>query len=789
MKLTVSWLKKHLNTKASLETIGNSLTNIGLEVEEIIKPNENLKKFKIAKILKAEKHPNADKLKICDVDIGDKIVKVVCGARNARDGLKTIYAPPGAIIPKTGTELVIAKIRGIESSGMLCSESELNISEESEGIAEIDNKKVGEKFFKNGEEVIDISITPNRSDCLGIRGIARDLCAYGLGKLNEEKKFKLKEQSKKKINVDIQKNSGCLSFGSLYIENIKNCESPNWLKKDLESLGLKPISAVVDITNYIMFDLNRPMHAYDANKIEGKIIVRQSKKNESFNALDGKKYNLPEGACLISDSKKILGLGGVIGGSSSEINLETKNIILEAASFDPIWIAKVSKQLNIITDAKFRFERGVDPNSIEQGLKLAAKLIQEICGGKISKINITGNKKIKNLKINFDIKSFQKLIGFSVSVKDSKNILEKLGFKVKLKKQILQLDVPSWRPDITQEADIVEEILRIKGLDKIKSIFPKTNENKSTLNYHQKLFHLVQRSFASKGFFETISWSFTSSKFNQFFSEKNIKITNPISSDLDTLRSSNFVNLILQAKSNIDRSNMNLKMFEVGPIFKDDLSQETVASGILVGKKVNSTWIESDKDFDVFDAKESLYYILSDLDLSTDRLVIEKSEKNFYHPGQSGDVFIGSKNGPKVASFGTLHPLILQKMDINKVKIFGLEVYLDNFIEPKKPLRIIKKQLKKSNFQVVERDFAFVVDHNVRASDLITAIVKTNLLIKSANVFDMYEGEKIETGKKSLAIKVLFEPTDKTLTDKEIDELSDAIVLAAKNYGGLLRSQ
>ena len=538
-----------------------------------------------------------------------------------------------------------------------------------------------------------------------------------------------------------------------------------------------------------MFDLNRPMHAYDADKIEGKIIVRQSKKNESFNALDGKKYNLPEGACLISDSKKILGLGGVIGGSSSEINLETKNIILEAASFDPIWIAKASKQLNIITDAKFRFERGVDLNSIEQGLKLAAKLIQEICGGKISRINIVGNKKNKNLKINFDNKSFQNLIGFSVSVKDSKNILEKLGFKVKLKKQILQLDVPSWRPDITQEADIVEEILRIKGLDKIKSIFPKTNENKSTLNYHQKLFHLVQRSFASKGFFETISWSFTSSKFNQFFSEKNIKITNPISSDLDTLRSSNFVNLILQAKSNIDRSNMNLKMFEVGPIFKDDLSQETVASGILVGKKVNSTWIESDKDFNVFDAKESLYYILSDLDLSTDRLVIEKSKKNFYHPGQSGDVFIGSKNGPKVASFGTLHPLILQKMDINKVKIFGLEVYLDNFIEPKKPLRIIKKQLKKSNFQVVERDFAFVVDHNVRASDLITAIVKTNLLIKSANVFDMYEGEKIETGKKSLAIKVLFEPTDKTLTDKEIDELSDAIVLAAKNYGGLLRSQ
>ena len=789
MKLTIPWLKRHLNTKTSIDQIVSTLTNIGLEVEGVHKPNTNLKLFKIAKILKTEKHPNADRLKVCDVDIGGKVEKVVCGAPNARSGLLTVYAPPGAEIPKNGMKLVVAQIRGIESRGMLCSESELGISNASEGIIELKEKKIGENFFKKSDEVIDISITPNRSDCLGIKGIARDLSAYGLGKLIEEKKIKLKEQSKKKVKVEIKKNSGCNTFGSLCIEGIKNCESPKWLKKDLESLGLKPISAVVDVTNYIMFDLNRPMHAYDSDKIDGNIIVRQSKNGESFEALDEKKYNVPEEACLITDNKKILGLGGIIGGQSSAIDYDTKNIVLEAAAFDPVKIAKISKQLGIITDAKYRFERGVDPNSIETGLKLAAKLIQDICGGKISKITIAGNTKSKNIKIKFDINNFEKLIGFSVSSNDCQKILEKLGFKVKVKKQFLDIDVPSWRPDVNQEADIIEEILRIKGLDKVSSIAPYSNENKPALNYHQKLFHLVQRSFASRGFFETISWSFTNSKLNQYYSDQSIKITNPISADLDVLRSSNFVNLILQAKSNLDRSNLNLQMFEVGPVFKNNLTQETIASGILVGKKVNSTWIDNDQYFNAIDAKEDLYFILSDLGLSLENLAIEKSDKSYYHPGQSGDVFLGNKKGPKVGSFGTIHPLILKKMDIQKSNIVGLEIYLDNFIEPKKPSRVSKKQLKKYDFQIVERDFAFIVDKNVRAGDLVSIIKKTNEIIKSVNVFDLYEGENIDEDKKSVAIKVLFEPTDKTLNDKEIDELSDKIILAAKSLGGSLRSQ
>ena len=790
MKLTLSWLKKHLKTNASLDEVTQGLTDIGLEVEEVIKPDNNLELFKIAQIVKAEKHPDADKLKVCDVNLGDKTVKVVCGAANARDGLKTVYAPPGAVIPKNGMKLVVAKIRGVESSGMLCSESELGVSNESEGITEIENQNVGESFFNsNSEETIDISITPNRSDCLGIRGIARDLSALGIGELIDQEKINLKSDSTKVVEIDVDQDSGCSAFGSLCIENVKNCESPEWLKKSLESLGLKPISAIVDITNYVMFDLNRPMHAYDNDKIDTKIIVRKSKKDETFEALDDKKYNLKEGSCVIADQSKILGLGGVIGGKSSAISLDTKNIVLEAAAFDPVSIAKTSKQQNIITDAKYRFERGVDINSIKDGLLLAAKLILEICGGKVSKISIAGNDQIKLKQISFNVQNFEKLIGFNIDIAEAEEILTKLGFVCKINNNSINLQVPSWRPDINQEADIIEEILRIKGLDKIKAIKPTLDSNSQTLTFHQKLFHLVQRSFASRGFHETVSWSFTDGKINKLFSDKSIKITNPISSDLDTLRSSNFSNMLIQSKANIDRSILNFSMFEVGPVFLEDMKQQTVASGLMVGSKTSSSWINEDKSFDVFDAKENLYFILRDLGLSIDRLVIEKSDQKYYHPGQSGDVFVGNKKGPKVASFGAIHPLILQKMDIKKSNLIGLEIYLDNLIEPKKSLRVSKKQFKKSNFQKVERDFAFIFDKELRAGNLISSVVKLDEIIENVKIFDVYEGDKIDANKKSLAIKVIFNPVEKTLTDKEIEDLSEKIISAASSLGGSLRSQ
>ena len=437
MIITIPWLKEHLKTSAKESEIIDRLTNIGLEVEDIKENFGEMGKFKIAKVLKAEKHPNADKLKVCDVTIdGKEILKVVCGAPNAREGLITIYAPPGAVIPKTNFELKVAKIRGVESRGMLCSESELNLSDDSDGIIELKNreKDIGKSYFKNSsQKAIDISITPNRADCLGVRGIARDLSSAGVGKLLQTRRKKIKQNVKHQIKTSItkEKNQGCEIFGSCFIKNITNKESPMWLKNKLIALGLKPISAVVDITNYVMFDLNRPLHAYDADKINKEIIVRNAKDGEIFEALDNKKYKLKKDMCVISDKSGVLGLGGIIGGKTTSTEFDTRNILLEAAYFRSSSIRKTARALNINTDAKYRFERGVDPNSVKEGLDLATELILKICGGEASKFQITGKAKLKNKIINFQIEKFEKLIGISITANEIDKILTSLGFKCK----------------------------------------------------------------------------------------------------------------------------------------------------------------------------------------------------------------------------------------------------------------------------------------------------------------------------------------------------------------------
>ena len=556
MIITLPWLKEHLKTKANENEIIEKLTNIGLEVESVKENSGELSKFKIAKIIKAEKHPNADKLKVCDVSIGGKeTLKVVCGAPNARDGLITIYAPPGAIIPKTNFELKIAKIRGIESRGMLCSGSELNLSDDSEGIIELNNKEkeIGKSYFKSKlEKAIDIAITPNRPDCLGIRGIARDLSSTGIGKLIPSKKKKLKQTAKHLIKTSItkDKNQGCLSFGSCYIKNIVNKESPDWLKKKIHALGLKPISAVVDITNYVMFDLNRPLHSYDADKIDKEIIVRGSREGEEFEALDNKNYKLKKGMCVIADKSSVLGLGGIIGGTKTSTEFETKNVLLESAYFLPSSVRKTSRELAIDTDAKYRFERGIDPSSVLEGLEVATELILKICGGQASKFIITGKNSQKNKFIKFQVENFENLIGIPISISEANKILTSLGFICKKGKKDLKVEIPSWRPDINQDVDLIEELIRIKGFKNIKLITPERKRDNETLNFKQKLFHLSQRSLASKGFLESVTWSFTNSKIDKQFSkgEKEIKILNPISSDLDVLRRSIFSNLAIYLK-------------------------------------------------------------------------------------------------------------------------------------------------------------------------------------------------------------------------------------------------
>jgi len=794
MNITLNWLKKHLKTSSNTNAIAEKLTSIGLEVESITSASSNLSNFKVCKVLKAIKHPDADKLKICDVDIGDgKITKVVCGAANARDDLITVYASPGTVIPKNGMKLSVAKIRGVESFGMLCSESELNLSEESEGIIELKNKlKIGDNFFtENLDPMIDISITPNRSDCLGVRGIARDLAACGEGSFIQQKIEKTKITSKKNIKVEIARESGCSQFGGCYIEGVQNKESPVWLKKHLESVGQKPISAIVDITNYIMLDINRPLHAYDADKIKEKIIVRRSKKGESFKALDNKNYQLSADHCVISDKEKVLGLGGIIGGETTGIELDTTNIFLEAASFDPVSIAKSSKELGIITDAKYRFERGVDPNSIEEGLIKASKLIQEICGGKISKINIVGKSNYKEKKIKFIVSNFKKLIGFSISNIEAIKILEKLGFIVKNKKTYLDLIVPSFRPDINQEVDIIEELIRIKGYNNIPLAEPNRIAFKPALNYEQKLFHYIQRSIASLGYLETVTWSFASSKINDLLTDKKLRLTNPISSDLDTLRTSIFSNILTHCKNNIDRGYKNLMLFEVGPVFSgiNPGDQSVVAGALRLGHKIEKSWIEKNALSNVYDVKSDAISVLLDLGIEKEKLVIENKSNLLFHPGRSGSIYLGSNKGPLLATFGEINPIITNQLEFEKLSPCGFEIYLEGFKEPRKKQKD-KNAFAVSKFQSVERDFAFVVDKNIKASEIISIIKNCEpILIQSIDIFDVYEGDNIEKNKKSIALSVKLQSMDKTLDEKTIEAISQQIILSVQaKTGGTLRS-
>jgi phenylalanyl-tRNA synthetase beta chain len=792
MITSLSWLKNHLSTSANLNQIVERLTEIGLEVESVKSPDSTLDNFIICKVVKSQKHPNADKLKLCEVDIGKKdLVKVVCGAPNAKAGLFTVYAPPGAIIPKTKFKLKVAKIRGIDSFGMLCSSNELEQSSDKDGIVELNEKEksIGKKYFKNStEQVIDIAITPNRPDCLGVRGIARDLAASGLGLLKKQPPIKIKQKFKQPIKISIkkEKDQGCGIFGSIYIKNVENKESPDWLKNKIVSLGLKPISAIVDITNYIMFDLNRPLHAYDADKINKEIIVRNSKKGETFEALDNKKYALDNNMCAITDKSGILGLGGIIGGTRSGTEFSTKNILLESAYFYPSKIRKTAKSLNIDTDAKYRFERGIDPNSIKIGLELAMCMVLDICGGEASKIAFTGNLKKNNKKIDLSYEKFLNIIGFSITSSDIKKILSSLGCEIKSGKKGIKVSPPSWRPDIKEDIDLIEELVRIKGYKNIPLIIPEKKNNKETLNNRQKLFHFSQRSVASKGFTETITWSFTDSKVDNWFSDlKNeIRLSNPISSDLDVLRSSLFSNLMIGAKKNIHRNFEDLMMFEIGPVFhgNEPGKQSTMIGAIKTGKYSRKNWIEKERSFDFFDIKDDVLRTLSEIGIHSEKIKVSNKTKKWYHPGRSGLLSLGSETGPQLAYFGEIHPSIIKKLDLRVESVLGFEIFLDNIPDVQKKIREAKPQFIVSDYQKVIRDFAFVIDEKFSSGEIISLVKSIDKdLIKSVKIFDIYQGENIESGKKSIAFSVTFEPKDKTLSEDDIEQISKKIIYVVQS--------
>ena len=781
MKFTEDWLKDHLKTNKTESQIINKLNSIGLEVEKAEPEKNELSDFIVAQIIKSEKHPNADRLKLCHVDIGQKeLVKVVCGGPNARDNLLTIYAPPGSVIPKNKMKLEVAKIRGETSYGMLCSESELKLSNESEGIIELSQnytKKIGQKYFQsNSKNVIELSITPNRPDCLGIRGIARDLSASGLGKLKDYKTGKIKKSGKQNIKIKIEKgkNQACTIFGSCLIRNISNRESPEWLKKRIMSLGLRPISAVVDITNYVMFDLNRPLHAYDVDKINKGIIVRNSKKGENFKALDNKNYSLNDGMCVITDHKEVLGLGGIIGGIKSGTELDTKNILLESAYFDPEIIRKTAKKLEINSDAKFRFERGIDPNSVVAGLEKASEMIVSICGGKVTNFDIQLTKKPEIKKILFDTNLASKTIGIKIKTNEIVKILQDLGFRIKKKGKALNVEVPSWRPDIMGQIDLVEEIIRIKGFDKIESIEPDKKRLKPTLNFFQRHFHLAQRSVASKGYLETITWSFTDEKINNKFKEniEEVKIVNPISSDLNVLRSSLYSNLIYYLEKNINRGFGNQSLFEIGPCFtgKKPGQQVTVICGVRKEHADEENYLRKEKYFDVYDIKKDAVQTLVELGIDKKETTINLNTPSYYHPGISGSII--TKNDKQIlAYFGEIHPKIIGNT-------YGFEIFLENLVKYKKQNKKEKPSIIFSDFQKSDRDFAFVVQKDFKAQELIEIISNVDkLLIKNVKIFDVYKGENIPSDKKSIALKVTLQSDFKTLNEKDLNEISQKIIL------------
>ena len=602
---------------------------------------------------------------------------------------------------------------------MLCSGYELEESSDKEGIIELNKKEknIGDKYFKSsGEKIMDIAITPNRPDCLGVRGIARDLASSGLGQLKKQPHIKINQKFKQPIKVSIgkEKDQGCAIFGSVYIKNVQNKESPDWLKKKIISLGLKPVSAIVDATNYVMFDLNRPLHAYDADKINKEIIVRNSKKGESFEALDNKKYTLQNNMCAITDKSGVLGLGGIIGGTRSGTEFSTKNILLESAYFYPSSTRKTGKILNIDTDAKYRFDRGIDPNSIQIGLELGMCMILDMCGGEASKFSIVGKLKDERKAIDLELEKFSKVIGFSITSSEIKKILSSLGCSLKMSGKKIKVLAPSWRPDIKEDIDLIEELTRIKGYDKVPLINPEKENIKDTLNYKQKLFHFSQRSVASKGFTEAVTWSFTDSKADVLFSElKNeIKLSNPISSDLDVLRSSLYSNLMISAKKNIHRNFEDLMLFEVGPVFKGSKpgEQSTMIGAIKTGKYSRKNWIEKERNFDVFDIKNDALRTLNEVGIDNSKIAVSNKTKKWYHPGRSGLLSLGSSSGPELAYFGEIHPSIIKKLDLRTDNVLGFEIFLDNIPESKKKIREAKPQFIVSDYQKVVRDFAFVID-------------------------------------------------------------------------------
>ncbi|WP_420403753.1 phenylalanine--tRNA ligase subunit beta [Nisaea sp.] len=797
MKFTLSWLKEHLETEASLEEICDALPMLGLEVEELVNPAEKLKPFTIAYVTEAVQHPNADRLRVCKVDTGKEVIQVVCGAPNARTGMKGVFAPSGSHIPGTGIDLKKGVIRGEESNGMLCSEREMGLSDEHDGIIDLpEDAPVGASFAEYAgldDPVIDIAITPDRADCLGVRGIARDLAAAGLGRLKPLDIPEVKGTFKSPIQweVDVPEPSLVPYVVGRYFRGVKNGPSPKWMQDRLAAVGLRPISGLVDITNYMMLDVGRPLHAYDADKVSGSAIrIRLAREGESYEALNEKTYTFEDGMLVLGDEHGIDDMAGIMGGERTGCTDETVNMYLEVAIFDPISVAMTGRKLNVLSDARYRFERGLDPTGPTWGVHLASKLVQEICGGEASELVVHGQEEDWKRTITLRHSRIRSLGGIEVPEEKAKQILVDLGFEVSGGGEAISAVVPPWRRDVEGEACLVEEILRINGYDEIPVVSMETGHvvPEPALSREQVREGRAKRVLASRGMLEAVTFSFLSRGEAELFGGGAAELTlvNPISSELDVMRPSILPNLLAAAARNANMGSGEAALFEVGPQYADATpkGQSKVIAGIRVGRTGPKDWAGSTRAVDAFDAKADVVTLLEALEAPAGNLQVSTDAPSWYHPGRSGALRLG----PNVlAFFGELHPKVLKQMDV-KGPAVGFEIFLGKVPTPKSK-GATKSFLKLSPFQPLTRDFAFVVEKDVPAEKLVRAAAGADkALIAGVRLFDEYQGKGLEESEKSLAIQVTLQPVDATLTDEQIEAVGQKIVAQVeKAVGGRIR--
>jgi phenylalanyl-tRNA synthetase beta chain len=793
MKFSLSWISKHIefNSDITIDKISDSLTSLGLEVESITDSSKSLESFLIAKIIEVTQHPNADRLNICKIKTDQREYSVVCGASNVKKNLKVVFAPIGATIPSSGLILKKKDIRGYTGEGMLCSSEELGFETKSNGILELPDEAPVGKIYSDwlglSDPIFEVGLTPNRGDCASVLGIARELAVIGLGTLIKKNikniKGTYKSPIKWEINLNNENKEACSYVKGRHFRGVKNVESPEWLKKSLVSIGLKPISSLVDITNFITFDLGRPLHVFDASKIKGNLNIRMASQEENLLALDEKTYNLTKSILVISDENKPISIAGVMGGEESACNKNTTEIFIESAYFAPQNIAISGRSLNILSDARYRFERGIDPNYVNKGIDVMTELVLEICGGEVSEEEYAGKIELTKKIITFNCDKVLQIGGVVINKKKQKDILLKLGFKVEEKKDQLLLSVPTWRHDIKEEVDVVEELLRVNGYDKLieLKLHDYLDIKEPVLNIHEYRSRLITKALVKRGLYEVVTFSFLSEKSSKLFKNDahEIIIDNPISKDLSIMRASLLPNIIDHFIKNNKKGLKNSGLFEVGSIYRSEKEEDQLMSsaGIRAGKTSSRHWSIEDREVDIFDVKKDAFKALEAVGVSVNSLILDKDVPEWYHPGRAGSIKLGKT---LLGYFGELHPRYSEEYNMRIVCFELLHKNIPNSLKKKS-----NKSFVPYTLMPIKRDFAFLIDLEKPAEEIISSIKRTlreidHVHMLEINLFDVYSENLSNSNKKSLAIEVIMQPLEKTLKENEIFEISELIIKGVK---------